>query len=369
MQIFEFVVIVSSLLCQLLQVYSAASDKSSTMSELHTISSNTEYVHMESMMTRDTIQRNIHIKPHPDSMHELTFAIKQNNADKLHDLLMERSTPGQPLYQQWMSNDEVRALTANPEASNALLNWFSDNGIMVDWVNRGQEYFRVRTRIGIWERLLRATFHEFQEEMNGDNVKATRAESYSLPASIAVHVEYVFGIVDLPVKIHKVGRYASDFDTWRNQKALSTDTETIVGATQFDTSLSFTGTTGATSTHNIHTKAIISGITFVQVNQFGSSNCATNTVFQSFDFAVGRCIPISIASGVSSIFINVTKSAIFLNTFSDSFCEVAVGSPQQLPSNGVCAPFNGQLSTIIASNGTKPPQPPFGRRNNINFIK
>ena len=53
---------------------------------------------------RHSIKKRLDFRPHPDTLHELTLAIKQKNADKMHNLLMERSTPGQPLYQQWMSN-------------------------------------------------------------------------------------------------------------------------------------------------------------------------------------------------------------------------------------------------------------------------
>jgi hypothetical protein len=252
-----------------------------------------------------------------------------------------------------MSNDEVRALTANPVASKALLSWFSKHGIVVDWVNRGQEYFRVRSTVSQWERLLRTTFHEFHEEMYGTHVRALRAESYSLPASIAIHVESVFGAVDFPVMIQKSRRESSDFDTWMNQKhAMLSETETKQTA--------------------MHTKAVnmaAKAVTWVQLNQFPTSSCTPGSAFSSFNFAVGYCVPKTIALGVNAILLNATGSAVFLNTFSDSFCQSPVGSPQPLPSDSTCIPFNGEFSTFIMTNGTDPEASPISPFNNVNVIK
>ena len=46
---------------------------------------NGQYIQMETMKLRSSIKKTVNFKPHPDTMHELTFAVKQNNADKMHD--------------------------------------------------------------------------------------------------------------------------------------------------------------------------------------------------------------------------------------------------------------------------------------------
>lgn len=304
----------------------------------------TERVHMDSMDGRASIVRRPNFKPHPDTVHELTFAIKQSNADKLHDMLMERSTPGRPLYRQWMSNDEVRAMTINKDASNALLAWFKEHDITVDWVNRGQEYFRVRSTLSKWERLLRTTFHEFSEQAHDQHVTAIRAESYSLPAHIAPHVQSVFGAVDFPVRLHKFGDIPSDFDTWINEKA----------------SLSL-------ESKPMHTEAV-SGITWVQLSQYSSSNCAQGTASTFRNYGVGYCIPKSVSAGVNSLLFIINGSKPFLNVFSDSYCKSPLGPAQQLPI-GVCTTFNGEYSFFEVANTTLPPPAPTNVNSKINIIR
>ena len=319
-------------------------EESSGEIKMEVDSTNVEYVHMESMMTRNSITKRIDFKPHSETVHELTFAIKQNNADKMHDLLMERSMPGQPLYQQWMSNDEVRALTRNSEASEALLAWFSEHGILVEWVNRGQEYFRVRTHIGKWERLLRTTFHEFHEHTHDKTITAVRAESYSLPASIAVHVSAVFGAVDFPVQRVKFGV----------QTAKPNEKESI-----FDEPVSFTKDRFG----DIRTEATVSN-DWIQWSIYASNTC---TGFSSpiLNFRLNYCVPFSPISGVNSVIFNATNSTGFLNAFSDTACKAPLGINQQIPSG--CFLFGGLNSKFVLSFGSFPP-PPINGFNDINYV-
>jgi len=303
---------------------------------------NGQYIQMETMKLRSSIKKTVNFKPHPDTMHELTFAVKQNNADKMHDLLMERSTPGQPLYQQWMSNDEVRALTSNPEASSALLNWFSEHGIAVDWVNRGQEYFRVRTHIGAWEKLLRTSFHEYHEydQENKEHITAVRAESYSLPASIAVHVSAVFGAVDFPVKARKFG------------VAVSNNSPVTASKPSFLRSDS----TATVATSDNHISAQATAVTgYVQVSEFASSTC-DGTALRAIDYAIGPCIPISVADGTNSFqYAPSTDSTVLVNYFTDTACTTLLAT--DVPAVGVCNELlnsHGSILTVFLSTTTSP---------------
>ena len=52
---------------------------------------------------------------------ELIFAVKQTNIEKLHDTLMEVSTPTSPKYGQHLTNDQVHALVAPAPADLAAV--------------------------------------------------------------------------------------------------------------------------------------------------------------------------------------------------------------------------------------------------------
>ncbi len=55
--------------------------------------SSTLMIRKESMVTRYTLIRQ-HTS-HPEHIHEVVIVIKQKNLDLVHDLLMDRATPGE----------------------------------------------------------------------------------------------------------------------------------------------------------------------------------------------------------------------------------------------------------------------------------
>ena len=63
------------------------------------------FVRMETMNKRaDFIKSS---KTPPSNIHEVVIAVKQNNLDLLETMVLERSTPGSALYQQWLTFEEV----------------------------------------------------------------------------------------------------------------------------------------------------------------------------------------------------------------------------------------------------------------------
>lgn len=170
-----------------------------------------KHVQMEVMNMRNSMRR-IETRVNPSRLHELTFAVKNINSDKLENLLMERSTPGSSLYQSWLSHEEVSALTVNTEASTALMSWFEENNLKVIWTNKRLEYFCVQSTVLNWEKLLHTKFYEFHEAFGRikdvSHTVAIRAESYSLPEHIAIHTHTVFGVTDFPAPIRRTGSIA-----------------------------------------------------------------------------------------------------------------------------------------------------------------
>lgn len=157
-----------------------------------------------------SISRNDFIKmeaSHPDTLHKLVFAVKQSNLIEADALLMERSTPGSPRYQEWLTFEEVGELTSNIEGAEAVLNWLAENGVtMVDTTMRF-EYITAFASIATWEKLLNTKFFRF-EDHSKNSLRANsgvihRAEEYSLPTSLRSHVHCVFYTVQVPPVIHQ----------------------------------------------------------------------------------------------------------------------------------------------------------------------
>lgn len=87
------------------------------------------FLKMESMIKREDFV--LQSKADSDADHEIVFAIKQKNLDKLESMVLERSTPGNPLYQKWMTFNEVGELVSNPAAFELTTNFLSAHNVKV----------------------------------------------------------------------------------------------------------------------------------------------------------------------------------------------------------------------------------------------
>ena len=58
--------------------------------------------------------------------------MRQNNLDLLEEMLLDRSTPSSPRYQQWLDHDDVGLITSNPIGAQAISTWLLLRGNTVD---------------------------------------------------------------------------------------------------------------------------------------------------------------------------------------------------------------------------------------------
>ena len=123
----------------------------------------------------------------PDLIHNFTVVIKQNNLDILHEMLIERSTPGHASFQQWMDKDEIDAYTRNDDAVEAVVNWLLDNNITIDAFSDNDEFIYASGCIHQIEKMLDTKFYQWNASYLPGQVHE-RAEAYSLPIDIKPHV-------------------------------------------------------------------------------------------------------------------------------------------------------------------------------------
>jgi len=138
-----------------------------------------------------------------DESHELIFAIKQRNLVQLDAILIARSTPGSPFYQQWMSFDEVGQLTSNPDGAKAVEDWLAENNIPVTWKSAHSDYLKASAKISQWEQMLDTKFFLFEDHSKKNSETGLgrimhRAEEYSLPEHVSEHLSTVFNTVQVP---------------------------------------------------------------------------------------------------------------------------------------------------------------------------
>lgn len=160
---------------------------------------------MEEMIERP--QFTLQTKVQLDVEHEVVIAVKQRNLDQLHDVLMERSSPRSPTYQQWLTFEEVGAMTSNVPAANAVKAWLAESGASVTWVSAHQDYIKATATVGVWENLLSASFYYYHDVSNlkkdADPKIFIRSKEYSIPDSLDEHIECIFNTVQAPPVISK----------------------------------------------------------------------------------------------------------------------------------------------------------------------
>ncbi len=155
---------------------------------------------MQKSVPRKTFVKNAYSAA--DAVHELVFAIKQRNLKELDSLLTERSTPGNPLYQQWLTFAQIGEMTSNIAGAEAVKEWLAQNNIEVTWESSRSDYLKATAKISQWEHMLNTKFFEFEDKsrksMRVENRLMHRAEQYFLPSHMKEHLHAVFNTVQVP---------------------------------------------------------------------------------------------------------------------------------------------------------------------------
>ena len=134
---------------------------------------------------------------------EVVIAVQQHNLDTLERLLIERSTPGNELYRQWLGFDEITALSRNPTGTEEALKWLYANAVNVTWTSLRQDYIKATATIEVWERLLDTEFFQFVDTTRRTPSNEFHlADAYSIPAFLRPHIAAIFNTVQTPPEIN-----------------------------------------------------------------------------------------------------------------------------------------------------------------------
>jgi hypothetical protein len=157
--------------------------------------------------------------------HEVIIALRQRNVDQLEDILLSLSMPTSPQYGQYWTIDQIRQLTSDEFAFQAIEKYFKSfntktrsTAKLVDIVHVSPflEFAVVRASISTWEEILQTEFfhfhaaHHFESTSDLDNHHdehmgmrddenryVIRAHEYSLPDELLPHVDAVFNVVEV----------------------------------------------------------------------------------------------------------------------------------------------------------------------------
>lgn len=128
----------------------------------------------------------------------LSFAVKRQNMQQIYDLLEDISNPYSANYGKYWTVQQVRELTAFPEATELVLNYvkkFVNDEASVKSVAWGG-FVEVQTDVRTAQQIVGATYHNFRSSV-ADQV-VTRTFSYVLPEEVSEVVDYIFPTIQFP---------------------------------------------------------------------------------------------------------------------------------------------------------------------------
>ena len=134
-----------------------------------------------------------------DHIHELIFVVQQQNMEKLTDILHDVSDPASPNYGQHMSVEQVSAMTLNPVAREAIVNYLHSNGASITSEILSGDLITANAPVSVWEKVLNTEFYVFHQMRPLGAVQSrVGAEKYSVPVELDKHLESVLNVIDLP---------------------------------------------------------------------------------------------------------------------------------------------------------------------------
>lgn len=101
----------------------------------------------------------------PDTDHEILIAIKKPNIEVIEQILVDRATPGDAKYQQWLTLEEIDQFLEGTQAAAApVLEWCRNQpGLQVVDMTRRSDYIKVVAPIHRWETLLNTKFYSYED--------------------------------------------------------------------------------------------------------------------------------------------------------------------------------------------------------------
>jgi len=131
-------------------------------------------------------------------MLELTFAVKQQNIDKLQQELLAVSVPSSPRYGQHLTNDEVHKLVApRPEDIDAVMSFLASHGVEGTQLTPNGDVIGATVSVPVAEQMLAAKYQALRHDSSGKTVHRA-VGGYKLPKNVASAVDFVTPTVHLP---------------------------------------------------------------------------------------------------------------------------------------------------------------------------
>eukprot|EP00698_Gefionella_okellyi_P021022 TRINITY_DN6700_c0_g1_i1.p1 TRINITY_DN6700_c0_g1~~TRINITY_DN6700_c0_g1_i1.p1 ORF type:complete len:615 (-),score=127.44 TRINITY_DN6700_c0_g1_i1:91-1935(-) len=128
---------------------------------------------------------------------QLTFAVKQQNVDKLEAVLLDISDPASSNYGEWRTRDQIMAIIEPKQEHKMLvekwISMFPDS----QFIDLGDAY-RVATTVETVELMFQTKIFMYEHSTTQMQV-ARHFGSFSMPAELSEAIELITGVSDFPV--------------------------------------------------------------------------------------------------------------------------------------------------------------------------
>jgi len=153
----------------------------------------------------------------PHIRHQVVFAVRQNNLNKIESILNDISDPYSTNYGKHLTRAEIMQLTKNSEAIAITKAHLRNLRINVGEESLNSDYLIADAPVKVWEKLFQTEFYHYTVYGVSSDTKTTtggtttadngkqliRAEHYSLPFELVDHIECVFHTVQFPVPVKR----------------------------------------------------------------------------------------------------------------------------------------------------------------------
>ncbi|KAJ7875520.1 family S53 protease [Mycena olivaceomarginata] len=158
-------------------------------------------VHANSLVLekRDGPPGFLRVGPAPlDQTLNLRLALAQNNIAGLQDTVYEISTPGNPRYGQYLTQDEVNKFVApSAETLSQVKSWLAAHSIASLPLTPAGDWISVNMSVSQANKMFAAEFSTFQNQDTNQTV--VRTLSYSVPIALQAGINWVHPTVNFPV--------------------------------------------------------------------------------------------------------------------------------------------------------------------------
>ncbi|KAF8517279.1 subtilisin-like protein [Hysterangium stoloniferum] len=136
----------------------------------------------------------------PEAVLPMRFGLKQNNLDRVEELIMDVSHPGSPNYGKHWSPEKIAEIFApSKESIDSVINWLKSEGISMDRIklSNSKGWVDFKATVVEAERLLDTEYHVYAHEFGGEHIAC---DSYSVPAHVQPHIDIVLPTVNFDAK-------------------------------------------------------------------------------------------------------------------------------------------------------------------------